>query len=569
MKEELIVSLTADIKDLKSSLDKASAELNSFASKTKTSANQINNSFSEIGNSVKNLVLGYVSLQAATSALGASFDRALKLDSINASMTAIMGSSEAAAEQFKKLSDFANQYGLNLIAVSDSYKNFSASALSANVSLEQTDYIFQSVAKAAAVLKLSNDDLKGALNAMAQMISKGTVQAEELRGQLGERLPGAFNIAAKAMGVTTAELGKMLENGEVMAGELLPKLAEELNKSFGDKIVGNVDNLQASINRLDNSFTEAVQKGNIGVFFKQIVDGANEAVKIFESSSWTEFGTRVLALATGNQFLKVQIDAVTEAQKNLNKEVSKTPKSDLTKTFGTPTKPKAAGRQFTEPLELMQGAKEQIATAKELFNLYKESPKSLGLLGEEYVSNPFFRDLINGDLKNKTDETQAAFQKFLNTKRDDTSGGGMPIDKEIEAANEQAQALVSTLGNGLTAAFEAAMTNGTSFFSELGAAILNMIKKLLAAIAVASILSAILGGFGIAASSVGKGTTLFGNILGNLTGGLLGGNGGAPGQRVSSGVTTSSNSGTVDFEIRGDKLYGVLQNYQGRLDKLV
>jgi tape measure domain-containing protein len=365
MKEELIVSLTADIKDLKSSLDKASSELNSFASKTKTSANQINNSFSEIGNSVKNLVLGYVSLQAATSALGASFDRALKLDSINASMTAIMGSSEAAAEQFKKLSDFANQYGLNLIAVSDSYKNFSASALSANVSLEQTDYIFQSVAKAAAVLKLSNDDLKGALNAMAQMISKGTVQAEELRGQLGERLPGAFNIAAKAMGVTTAELGKMLQNGEVMAGELLPKLAEELNKSFGDKIVGNVDNLQASINRLDNSFTEAVQKGNIGVFFKQIVDGANEAVKIFESSSWTEFGTRVLALATGNQFLKVQIDAVTEAQKNLNKEVSKTPKSDLTKTFGTTTKPKAAGRQFTEPLELMQGAKEQIATAKE------------------------------------------------------------------------------------------------------------------------------------------------------------------------------------------------------------
>jgi hypothetical protein len=145
----------------------------------------------------------------------------------------------------------------------------------------------------------------------------------------------------------------------------------------------------------------------------------------------------------------------------------------------------------------------------------------------------------------------------------------MPIDKEIEAANEQAQALVSTLGNGLTAAFEAAMTNGTSFFSQLGAAILNMIKKLLAAIAVASILSAILGGFGVAASSVGKGTTLFGNILGNLTGGLLGGNGGASGQRVSSGVTTSSNSGMVAFEIRGDKLYGVLQNYQGRLDRLV
>ena len=42
--------------------------------------------------------------------------------------------------------------------------------------------------------------------ALAQMASKGTVQAEELRGQLGERLPGAFKIAAAAMGVTQAEL---------------------------------------------------------------------------------------------------------------------------------------------------------------------------------------------------------------------------------------------------------------------------------------------------------------------------------------------------------------------------
>ena len=111
------------------------------------------------------------------------------------------------------------------------------------------------------------------------------------------------------------------------------------------------------------------------------------------------------------------------------------------------------------------------------------------------------------------------------------------------------------------------MTNGTNFFQELGVAILNMIKKLLAAIAVASILSAILGGFGVAASAVGKGTSLFGNILSGLTGGLLGG--GATGQRVATSVNTSSNSGTVAFEIRGDKLYGVLQNYQGRLDRLV
>jgi len=64
------------------------------------------------------------------------------------------------------------------------------------------------------------------------MMGKGKVQAEELRGQLGEALPGAFNLAAKAMGVTTSKLNEMLDKGQVLPEELLPKLASELLKTF-------------------------------------------------------------------------------------------------------------------------------------------------------------------------------------------------------------------------------------------------------------------------------------------------------------------------------------------------
>ena len=563
MKEELIVSLTADIKDLKASLDKANNEISSFASKTGNSTNIAKSSFSQLGDSVKSLALGYVSLQAATSALGASFDRALKLDSINASMTAIIGSSEGAAAQFQKLSEFANQYGLILIAVADSYKNFSASALSANVSLEQTDYIFQSVAKAASVLKLSNDDLKGALNAMAQMISKGTVQAEELRGQLGERLPGAFNLAAKAMGVTTAELGKMLENGEVMAGDLLPKLALELNNTFGDKIVGNVDNLQASLNRLDNSFTMAVQKGNIGVFFKQIVDGANEAVKILESKSWTEFTDRLVGMAMGNEMLKFKADAATIALQNLNKEASKTPKEDLTKSFGTPTVTKPTGRGYNPNMELMQGAKEAKKEAEDLFKLYQETPNALQTLGDAYVSNPFFRDLVNKDLANNTKEWSTNLREV----KSDVDGLNMsePIQLISKEQIANIENVVSLLGGALTSAFDAALISGQNFGQVLIKAIGDLIKKLIAAVATAAILTAVLNIFtGGGAAAVGG----FSGIMKTLTGFNFGGKGGGNAGRVATAVPTSTNNGTVAFEIRGDKLYGVLQNYQGRLDRL-
>ena len=618
MKEELIVSLTADIKDLSSKLDKANTEITGFADKSAVSTNKAANSFKGLGSELQNLVVGYISLQAATEAVGRAFSESIKLDSVKSALTQVLGSSELAVAQLDRLSQSADYLGLNFLDLATSYKSFAASAISSGQTLESTNKIFDSVTKSAAVLKLSSEDVKLSLNALGQMFSKGSIQAEELRGQLGERLPGAVALLAKGLGVSTKELNKMLEQGQVLASDL-PKLADELDKTYGDSINKKVNTLQSSVNELSNTFTKSLSSGAVGNFFKVIVDGANRALSSIEylyKVLSNKPGTNIAAVGFVDDFKKYQelskkglakIDVNADQKKiatqqgEINAAIEQNLKltADATILYGNqssqvvtlnkeygwlvnqltevnklikvkpPEISKPTNRGFNPALETMQGAKEQIATAKELFNLYKESPKSLGLLGEEYVSNPFFRDLINGDLKNKTDETQAAFQKFLNTKRDDTSGGGMPIDKEIEAANEQAQALVSTLGNGLTAAFEAAMTNGTSFFSELGAAILNMIKKLLAAIAVASILSAILGGFGIAASSVGKGTTLFGNILGNLTGGLLGGNGGALGQRVSSGVTTSSNSGTVDFEIRGDKLYGVLQNYQGRLDRLV
>ena len=83
---------------------------------------------------------------------------------------------------------------------------------------------------------LSAEQSSGAFMALQQMLSKGTVQAEELRGQLGERIPGAFEYAAQAMGVTTRELGKMLEQGQVVAEDFVPKFADVLRNQFAKDV---------------------------------------------------------------------------------------------------------------------------------------------------------------------------------------------------------------------------------------------------------------------------------------------------------------------------------------------
>ena len=61
-------------------------------------------------------------------------------------------------------------------------------------------------------MHLSAYESEGAFKALEQMLSKGKVSAEELRGQLGERIPGAFQIAARAMGMTTSELDKFMSS---------------------------------------------------------------------------------------------------------------------------------------------------------------------------------------------------------------------------------------------------------------------------------------------------------------------------------------------------------------------
>jgi tape measure domain-containing protein len=101
---------------------------------------------------------------------------------------------------------------------------------------------------------LRADQTSGVLLALQQMISKGTVQAEELRGQLGERLPGAFQIAARAMGVTTAELGKMLEQGQVVAEDFLPKFGKALEENLGGAAEKAADRLDAAVNRFDTAW---------------------------------------------------------------------------------------------------------------------------------------------------------------------------------------------------------------------------------------------------------------------------------------------------------------------------
>ena len=193
---------------------------------------------------------------AAALAFGgkAALDAALQMDRLSKAYTTITGSSASAQQQLSYLYDVSNRLGLQFQSTAESAKTFFAAGK--GTSLEKDlNGIFEAVSSAGAALSLSQDDMQGAFLALGQMISKGKVQAEELRGQLGERLPGAFQLAAKAMNMTTAELDKFMADGKLTAEELLPKLAKVMKEDFGAAAEAASQGLQGAINRLSTEWT--------------------------------------------------------------------------------------------------------------------------------------------------------------------------------------------------------------------------------------------------------------------------------------------------------------------------
>lgn len=160
------------------------------------------------------------------------------------------------AESIAMVEEVSDRLGTSLLAGKEGFKILAGSMRGTNLEGKETEDIFKGITSAGAAMGLSQDDIQGAYLAVSQMASKGKVQAEELKGQLGERLPGAFKLAADSMGVTQATLNKMLETGQVTAEDFLPKFAAQLEKTFGPQAAAMSEGPVANMNRFKNATYE-------------------------------------------------------------------------------------------------------------------------------------------------------------------------------------------------------------------------------------------------------------------------------------------------------------------------
>ena len=159
------------------------------------------------------------------------------------------GDPRAVADELKFLRDTSEGLKISFLTLGDQYSKFIAAVPKGNFTLEETRGIFKNLATGARVMRLSTDDLNGVFRAVIQIASKGTFQMEELRQQLGDRLPGAVLLMSKSLGVSTRELSKMVEEGEVASKELVG-LGEQVKETFGKDLEESLSKPTASLDDL-------------------------------------------------------------------------------------------------------------------------------------------------------------------------------------------------------------------------------------------------------------------------------------------------------------------------------
>lgn len=282
-------------------LESQTKKLTDTTDRAKKSYSELNSQLSKSGGGFKTIITNLKSLGAAFGIVGGVqlfaniaknvFETTKKLQSLHFALRTVTDGLSEYSRVTAFISDITQRYGANIITTTERYTKFLAAAKQSNVTLDATEKIFGSVTKAAGVLGLKTDELNGIYLALEQMLSKGKVTTEELRRQLGERLPGAFGIMADAIGVNVSELDSLLRSGQILSADVLPKFASQLEKAYGIENITNVQTLVAEQQKLNNAWVEFVGifseggsgSGLVGGVLRNLTNELNESKKQMEN----------------------------------------------------------------------------------------------------------------------------------------------------------------------------------------------------------------------------------------------------------------------------------------------
>ena len=327
-------------------INKLSRDLKHLGAKGDASIATLNTGFSTIASGVAGLTVAMAAFGTAMAfgeAVSSFGSINTELERMQKLMEGATGSFSAGQSVMNQIMDFATKAPFSIDALADSFVKLKISGL------DPLGGSLQTITDAVAAFGGTSEDLKLTTIALQQMAGKGVVSMEELRRQLGERVPTAIRDMAEGLGVSYKQLVDTVSKGnqtaipaiKAMLGVWSEKYAgranmmmqtmtgsaarlgtawKRLNKKLGDTGIwaslteavnsftdslielGNSDEVSKLFDSMAVSVKDAVKnitdnKENIKSFFTSIIAGANialKAVKLLSDSliAINEWGTR-------------------------------------------------------------------------------------------------------------------------------------------------------------------------------------------------------------------------------------------------------------------------------------
>jgi tape measure domain-containing protein len=170
-------------------------------------------------------------------------------------LRAATGSVQSAGEAYAFMRQEANRLEPDLQTAATQFGKLSAATQGTIVQGQATRDLFKAMAEALVGFGLSQEKVAGVTKALTDIVSKNTVAMEELRGQFGDRLPGALRRVAQEMGITTATLVQVVSEGQVVAEDFVPAVTRRF-QTMGKEAPTAVAQAQAALAPLGNAWFE-------------------------------------------------------------------------------------------------------------------------------------------------------------------------------------------------------------------------------------------------------------------------------------------------------------------------
>jgi tape measure domain-containing protein len=265
---KMMLKLGIDVSDLSRELGKVETAMSRFGSKMQS-----------IGSTMtQSLTLPIIGI--GTASLKAFAD----IEKLQNGLTAIMGSSEAAATELEKLRKVAENPGLALPEVVKASSALQSVGMSADQARETITQFGNAVARSP---KPDAETFSGVTLALAQMSAVGKVTQEDLN-QLKERLPEFADVMKNEFGTATAE------------GIRSMGLSSE---DFIKRTVSALSELERAKGGLGNAFDNL--KDNVTASLAELGKTINESLKVEEAFS--VLSNKLNSLVQGFKMLKPEI----------------------------------------------------------------------------------------------------------------------------------------------------------------------------------------------------------------------------------------------------------------------